>query len=192
MNSVFSKTTNMFSSYFDRDTYKIESDDEFDEPPCILFELCGDDDVKELSALLDENESFIHLRNKHNYTLLHYAISHGSIDCATMLIERGIDVNAVDRFHETALHFAASCLQFDIVPLLIRNGANIHAKDDIGRTPLHSAHRSKKMFNYLIAYGANPEEPNIHGITPMMDFISYGINDDHDEEDIKEPDDYYN
>ena len=53
---------------------------------------------------MDENAAI----DRDNNTPLHYASVHGHVDVAyDVLIQNGVDVNAVDKDNETSLHRAA-------------------------------------------------------------------------------------
>ncbi|MGH9592926.1 MAG: ankyrin repeat domain-containing protein, partial [Bryobacteraceae bacterium] len=67
-----------------------------------------------------------------------YATEAEMVDAVKVLLDRRVDVNAVNDSGQTALHFAAQASD-DIVRLLVANGANPNAKDKQGRTPLDAA-----------------------------------------------------
>ena len=63
-----------------------------------------------------------------------YAIEIGNKEMISMLIEKGIDINAQDYDGWTALMYASDKLNKDIVSILIKNGADINIKDNSGWT----------------------------------------------------------
>ncbi len=67
-----------------------------------------------------------------------YATEAQMVEAVKVLLDRHVDVNAVNDSGQTALHFAAQASD-DIVRLLVANGANPNAKDKQGRTPLDAA-----------------------------------------------------
>jgi ankyrin repeat protein len=67
-----------------------------------------------------------------------YATDAQMLEGVQVLLERHVDVNAVNDAGQTALHFAAQASD-DIVKLLAANGAKLDAKDRQGRTPLDAA-----------------------------------------------------
>jgi ankyrin repeat protein len=56
------------------------------------------------------------------------------VEGAAVLLDRGVDVNAVNDSGETALHYAAQASD-EIVRMLAAHGAKLDVKDKNGRTP---------------------------------------------------------
>lgn len=56
-----------------------------------------------------------------------------------MLIDKGVNINAVDENHNSALILAANQGPESMVRLLIENGADVNAVGDKGRTALISS-----------------------------------------------------
>jgi cytohesin len=86
-------------------------------------------------------------------SLLHIAAYQGDAKTLTVLLNGGIDSNALDDAGRTALHYAKA----DIVPLLVEAGMDANQTDSYGNTPIYNA-----MFDYngelageLYAAGAN-------------------------------------
>ena len=77
------------------------------------------------------------------FSLLYCAVVSHRADIVRLLIERGADVNAVDRKTMTALLYAASADFGDpsMVELLLKRGANATAKTKEGLTALDLARK---------------------------------------------------
>ncbi len=101
-------------------------------------------------------------------TPLHRAIDAGFKDIAELLIEKGANVNAKDKWDWPPLHSAVSADLKDIAELLIEKGADVNAKIHWDWTPLHSAvYGHNEIVELLIAKGANVKARDGAGRTPL-------------------------
>ena len=74
------------------------------------------------------------------WTALHFAAAHyEDPEIVQTLIDRGVDIEAVDVGGRTPLYWAAALNTPQVVALLLDLGANINARDNQGWTPLHRA-----------------------------------------------------
>jgi cytohesin len=90
-----------------------------------------------------------------------------SASIATMLIERGADLNAANRFGATALLRAAQNGCADVVEALLQAGADVNKADDDGFAPL-SAAASARIATMLIERGADVNAANRFGGTALL------------------------
>jgi len=70
-------------------------------------------------------------------TPLHWATIYGHQDIATILLSKGADVNARDKYLFTPLHYAADEELLSMMQILLDYGADVNAKGGDGDTPLH-------------------------------------------------------
>ena len=80
-----------------------------------------------------------------------------------MLLEKGADINAADKFGSTALHRAVSKGNISIIELLLNQRClNVNAADCEGNTPLHIAAEETKVdiAKMLLKHDANPNYKN--------------------------------
>jgi ankyrin repeat protein len=110
-----------------------------------------------------------------NATPLHLASQEGQVDVAHMLIERGGDVTARNRYWETPLHLASQRGQVDVARMLIERGADVTAQNGIGETPLHLALQwGLDIARMLIERGADVTAWNARGDTPLHLVLQWG------------------
>jgi ankyrin repeat protein len=110
-------------------------------------------------------------------TAFHYAIINGYVDIAELLLDRGANVNAVNKRGETALHLAATRQNAKAVLVLIARGANVNAADADGITPLHDASHAVDgcdTVRVLVYKGAGLNARTRHGRTPLHSAVDKG------------------
>jgi ankyrin repeat protein len=102
--------------------------------------------------------------NRANETALMYAALHGNLEIATLLVEKGAQVN---RPGWAALHYAATGGSERMVDWLLERHAFIDAESPNRSTPLMLAVRQKHdaVARQLIAAGADPTIRNDAGLT---------------------------
>ncbi|KAL7558490.1 hypothetical protein ACA910_003960 [Epithemia clementina (nom. ined.)] len=69
-------------------------------------------------------------------TALHYASFYNNHPVVRVLLERGANVQAQDRWGESPLHVACARGSFESVTLLLQSGADANALDHFDKTPL--------------------------------------------------------
>jgi ankyrin repeat protein len=72
----------------------------------------------------------------------------GAVEAVTMLLDAGVDVNAVNEADFTALHGAAFRGVNEVIEILVKRGADINARDFRGRTPYRIAEGAKQSFQF--------------------------------------------
>lgn len=80
---------------------------------------------------------------------LYVAADHGYLEIASLLIERGADVNY--NCDDTPLHSAADRGHRDIVRLLLENGADVHAKGRYGTSVTDWLDHAKEDKSEIVA-----------------------------------------
>jgi ankyrin repeat protein len=102
---------------------------------------------------------------------LHYAARDGNLVQANQLIRAGANVNMKDANGYTPLHFAAQGQKLEVAKLLVKAGAEVDAKDKHGNSPLNKAvfHYTDTgdLIQFLRANGADPNEQNNYGVSPV-------------------------
>ena len=83
-----------------------------------------------------------------------------AIQAITLLLDRGLDVNAATDSGDTALHLAVTNRGApEIVRFLISRGANLKAQNKRGQTPLAAAMASRKDLGHLVEILKAAEAP---------------------------------
>eukprot|EP00047_Mylnosiga_fluctuans_P024778 m.169729 g.169729 ORF g.169729 m.169729 type:complete len:173 (+) comp9925_c0_seq25:1344-1862(+) len=103
-------------------------------------------------------------------------VTGGKANVARMLLDRGADMNMIDRKKRTLLHHAisgrpnASAGCAAVVRLLLDRGAAIDCRDSDGYTPLHKALRksaAESVVRLLLDRGASAMARALNGDTPL-------------------------
>ncbi|WP_265016981.1 ankyrin repeat domain-containing protein [Wolbachia endosymbiont (group B) of Endotricha flammealis] len=98
---------------------------------------------------------------------LHYAIDAKTV---SLLVEKGVNVNAADVKGYTALHLAVTEKRLEIVRELIKSGAEVNAEEYGNKCiPLHLACMvgEKEIVEELVKAGAEIEQADKFGMTGM-------------------------
>jgi ankyrin repeat protein len=95
-------------------------------------------------------------------TPLLYAAREGCVECATMLIEAGANINLADPEGISPLLLAVMNMHFDLAAALIRKGANPDKWDFWGRAPLYTA-----IDLNTIPRGGRPDRPSLDKTTSL-------------------------
>ncbi len=96
------------------------------------------DDLRLVAVCIDDDPELVNAADEKDFTLLHMAARDGNLRLALLLINRGADIDTIDGEHR------ASPLGWAAF---------------FGRT---------EMVEILIDAGADPMQPNIHGLTPRQ------------------------
>ncbi len=110
----------------------------------------------------------------------YYAAKSCQWDTLKTLIDSGAEISKIkDSDGRSLLHFAAaSCsISVDMLAILIKGGVGVNDLDANGRTPLHylKGPKAGKSALYLIECGANVNNRNSFGLTPLDEFVLTGL-----------------
>jgi ankyrin repeat protein len=145
-------------------------------------------DIRKVRLLLDKGAE-VNVSTKQGRTpLLAAAAYDGGEEVVRLLMSKGADVKAVERFQLTALNLAASANDTGSVRLLLEKGVDPNAKTMPGLTPLMDAASQDNvpMVRLLLAKGANVNAATTSGgkvkngeialkkLTPLMSAAPYG------------------
>ena len=138
-------------------------------------------DIKRVKLLIAEKPSLLTAdmsvpesnREREGSTPLHFAAGQGQKDIVKLLLARGTDVQAKDKWGFTPLHEAAEKSQREIIKILVARGADVNSAAISGDTPLHFAVRfcsvdPKRTIALLLAKGADVNAKTETGETPLL------------------------
>lgn len=119
----------------------------------------GNGDLEEIKQILEKNRDILNTSNRSGLTPLQLALVLNNFSAANLLVNKGAEVNFIDRAMQTPLHLAVLSGQYGLVKNLVEHGATIDAADRYGNTPLHLAAETKnfEIANFLLKNNANPE-----------------------------------
>jgi ankyrin repeat protein len=114
-------------------------------------------------------------------TPLHWAVESKNISMTRLLLERGADVDAVDRLRgRTPLHCATHDTSLSIVDVLLAKHADVHVSSTYSKeTPLHLACGAGhvQLVNRLLEHGASIKAQDFLGRTPLHVAAAAGHNE---------------
>lgn len=104
-------------------------------------------------------------------TPLMHALSHGSTNIVTTLMQHGADVNVMNKKHNmTSLMYALNSHNITLIKILFDKGVSIHVAKSDGLTPLMCAAKSDFVdaINFFIENGADINAVDKKGMTALM------------------------
>ena len=132
-------------------------------------------DIEKIKTLLEQNPGLINAKDtRQGLTPLHWAAYIGKKDVATLLIEKGADVNVTGQFNDTPLHYSILGSHKSVAEFLISKGAYVNSRFADGKTSLHFAVSMGKtdMVKMLIENGADIDIRDSSGLTPLYGSVT--------------------
>ncbi len=142
-----------------------------------IHEAASGGDVEQLKKLLDGDPALVDSPHADGMTPLHYAVDAGELEAASLLIDRGADLHAVNVKSETPLHIAAFKGNAAAVKLLLAHGADVTKREMRHRTPLYLACNwgsDLETVKLLIDAGSDVNDKNVNGEILLVSTLHYG------------------
>lgn len=140
-----------------------------------ILNVLADDNIEAIDALINARPDALTIVDGLRKTLLHIAVTAGAERVVNLLIKRGADVHARDRYNRTPLgglgsEYVRPNLEENhchIIDRLVEAGADINSEDEFGNTAAFYAARNGKLriLDTLVDHGADVHGGNSTGIT---------------------------
>lgn len=132
-----------------------------------IFHLIRNSDPESLRSLIVANPGVKAARDQRGSTPLVLATYLGNLPATRILVEAGMDVNAVDAMGNTPLMGVCFKGYVEIAGYLIEQGADVNTRAGNGATPLHFAamFNQSAMVDLLLAKGADAGAKDVKGLT---------------------------
>lgn len=131
-----------------------------------------------ITSYLVKNRASLEAQDIAGSTPLHESIRYGNVENARILLEAGAKVNAKDNLGKTPILLIIPQRNRDaIYSLLLEYNGDVSIKDMYGDSVLHTATMngaSEETFTQLLAAGADINERNKDGVTPLALAIDKG------------------
>mmetsp|Transcript_19644 Transcript_19644/g.75379 ORF Transcript_19644/g.75379 Transcript_19644/m.75379 type:complete len:228 (-) Transcript_19644:40-723(-) len=101
---------------------------------------------------------------------IHCAALNGAVECLTLLIDNGAQVDIMNNSAMTPLHYAALMDRSECVKLLLETGCEVNVRcTHTGKTPLHLAAEKSATdsLNLLLEHGASVIDTDLVGRTTI-------------------------
>ena len=107
------------------------------------FTIAAYGNTVELKALIGRDKSLVQKSDEHGRTLLYLACKSGFYDTVKMLLQKGADINKIQRDGSTPLHAASFFGHPLVVGLLLEFGARTDIKNKWQQTALEESHSTE-------------------------------------------------
>ncbi|KAK5095862.1 hypothetical protein LTR70_003181 [Exophiala xenobiotica] len=121
------------SKWLAREGLDVNICDDFRRSPLMLCQ-----SLENTTALLQLGAK-VGLRDRQGRNAAHYAVSRGDLGTLQLLVEHGIQADAVTNSGRALLHDAVRAMSLQCVRALCQAGASLNVRDQDGATPLHLA-----------------------------------------------------
>jgi len=118
---------------------------------------------------LEEHQVTHFLRDAWGNTYLHLCMASHLPKKILPLLQRGLDIHAVNDGGDTPLHSGCQSYNFNNLKTLLKHGADINAHNLRGDTPLHTAVRFQRqgIIKFLLENGADKSLKNHRAQNPL-------------------------
>lgn len=138
-----------------------------------LYEAIVDGELDDAEVLIASGEDIHFITSNDKWTYLHQAADTEDTPPKSIqfLIDKGLDVNAVDNYGYTPLMYAVRQRNVEVIRVLLKNGAEklIEHQDNDGISALRLSFLNKPysydVVELMLEFGASPDSKNPNGKT---------------------------
>jgi len=147
-------------------------------PKLDFWELCGTGNAEGVRAALERDPTLVNSWHPIGWSALHFAAFSGDVATATLLLDRGaqIQARAKTRFLNTPLQAAMLTGQAATVRLLLERGADPLVRQNAGFAPIHEAAITgrRDLVDLLLEQGAEIDARSNDGRTAVSEALRGG------------------
>lgn len=148
------------------------------DPNTLLYEAVKRGDIANVHSLI-ENGANIETIGENGKSLLAIAILNRHKDMVSLLLDKGMDINATQYYGEkTFLHYEVEGGHIELVKYLLAHKADINSRTSSGETPLQTSllWRRFDIAKLLITSGADINSSDDTGISVLHEAVKIGNN----------------
>lgn len=134
-----------------------------------IFKAIESKNIKNVQKILKKVSS-VDVYNQHGQTPLIVAVRVGSKSCMQLLLQYGVDINAVDAYGKTALDYAVELKMHHKVRYLAKNGAKVTSEQNLQAVKKVLKRRARMFMGIslgLLGLVALTTLPSLLMITPV-------------------------
>lgn len=139
----------------------------------------GKGELAKVKALIEKNPGLLEAKDVQENTPLTLAAYNDQKEVVGLLIEKGANVNSLNKYGYTPLHYSILQRHIDVASMLIKAGADTDIPNVWGNTPLHTCagRNFLREAKFLIENNADIDTKNFIGETPLFAAVKFGHED---------------
>lgn len=136
--------------------------------------------VQEVDNLLKKSPGSLQLYNRNLFSLLDLAIEEADLQIMDLLMEKGFNINNMDREHAmSAVQFAVHLGNLEVFNKVLSYNPDLSLKNKDQKTVLHFATEGSgieklNILQVLLSKGLDIDDANKDGVTPLMNAMRVG------------------
>ena len=125
-----------------------------------IFETINNGNFEDVKTLLEKNPGLLELKGINGRTPIFLAVTGDHVEIVELLINKGANLNALDKSKRNCLHLACYGRNEKIIQMLIKGGIDINAMDEMGHKPYDFAvsTNNDNIIAMLKSSGGTPTE----------------------------------